>query len=81
MTNVVSAEKTCAFFYFLSLMPQLPQNFMMVTVAPHFGHWTLGDGYKALPQHPQNLKFSAFLPPQLKQTTTVLATLLGEAIA
>ena len=69
------------FSYSLSLVPQFPQNFIAVTVLPHLGHWIRGGGYKARPQCPQNLKSSAFLPPQLRQTITVRAILLLGAIA
>jgi hypothetical protein len=63
------------------LAPQFTQNFISGTVSPHFGHCTRLSGYKARPQYPQNLKSSAFFPPQLKQTITILEVLLVEDIA
>jgi len=66
---------------YFSLVPQLSQNFRLGTVEVHFGHRTRDGGYKERPQCPQNLKSSAFLPLQLKQTITVLTILLDGAIA
>lgn len=62
-------------FYSLNLAPQFSQNFMSGTFVPHFGQRTCGGGYKERPQYPQNLKSSAFLPPQLRQTITFLIIL------